>query len=92
MNNPIPVLIREPKHEDENAFIAAMQLSQSLHYPWINAPQTSQEVKSYIQRLQKENQKSFLVCDKKDNIAGVNISKIARGLFQNAYFGFLYSG
>jgi [ribosomal protein S5]-alanine N-acetyltransferase len=89
MNNPITVLICEPNSEDENSFIAAMQRSQSLHYPWIKAPQTPQEFNSYIQRFQQENQKSFLVCDKEDNIAGVfNISEIVRGFFQNAYLGF----
>jgi GrpB-like predicted nucleotidyltransferase (UPF0157 family)/RimJ/RimL family protein N-acetyltransferase len=91
------IIIREPKIEDKAAFISAMQHSQSLHYPWVNAPATPQEFDEYFQRYQQANQKSFLVCDGSGSIVGVfNISEIVRGLFQNAYLGFYvvtdYSG
>lgn len=83
------IVIREPNIEDKAAFLAAMQCSQSLHHPWVKAPLTSQEFDEYFQRYQQSNQKSFLVCQGND-IAGVfNISEIVRGLFQNAYLGFM---
>lgn len=83
------VIIREPKIEDKEAFISAMQRSQSLHHPWVKAPATPQEFDEYFQRYQQPNQKNFLVCDEAENIVGVfNISEIVRGLFQNAYLGF----
>jgi GrpB-like predicted nucleotidyltransferase (UPF0157 family)/RimJ/RimL family protein N-acetyltransferase len=83
------IIIRQPKLDDKNAFIEAMQRSQSLHHPWSKAPQTSQEFDDYFQRSQQPNQKSFLVCDLSGNIVGVfNISEIVRGSFQNAYLGF----
>ena len=83
------VTIREIKPEDKNAFITAMQRSQSLHHPWVKAPLTCQEFTEYFQRSQQLNQKSFFVCDENNNIAGVfNLSEIVRGLFQNAYLGF----
>ncbi|HSW75893.1 MAG TPA: hypothetical protein VLG50_02535 [Candidatus Saccharimonadales bacterium] len=76
------VSIREPKLDDKENFLAAMQRSQALHYPWVKAPLTSQEFDEYFQRFQQPNQKSFLVCDQSDNIVGVfNVSEIVRGLF-----------
>ena len=83
------VVIREPKIEDKEKFIAAMQRSKLLHHPWINAPTTDQEFDNYLQRYQQPNQKSFLVCDAAGNITGVfNISEMVHGLFQNAFLGF----
>jgi GrpB-like predicted nucleotidyltransferase (UPF0157 family)/RimJ/RimL family protein N-acetyltransferase len=83
------VFVREPKIEDKEAFISAMQHSQSLHHPWVKPPTTSQEFDEYFQRYQQTNQKSFLVCNEAGNIVGVfNVSEIVRGLFQNAYLGF----
>lgn len=82
------IFIREPKRDDKNDFVAAMQRSQALHHPWVKAPLTRQEFDEYFQRYQQANQKSFLVCQS-NNIVGVfNISEIVRGLFQNAYLGF----
>src|SRR5438045_1641900 len=83
------IIIREPITEDKEAFIAAMQNSRALHYPWIEAPITPEKFKEYIQRYKQANQKSFLICDQGNNIIGVfNINEIVRGLFQNAYLGF----
>ena len=83
------VIIRELNIDDKDAFILAMQHSQSLHHPWVKAPTTVQEFDEYFVRSQQANQKSFLVCDLSDNIAGVfNVSEIVRGQFQNAYLGF----
>lgn len=84
------VYIREVAYNDKEAFIAAVQRSKDLHYPWVKAPSTSEEFDEYFTRFQQINQKSFLVCDGSGNIAGVfNISEIVRGPFQNAYLGFL---
>ncbi|MCE3237978.1 MAG: Ribosomal-protein-S5p-alanine acetyltransferase [Gammaproteobacteria bacterium] len=83
------IIIRELKIEDKEAFISAMQRSQSLHHPWVKAPATPQEFNEYFQHYQQPNQKSFLICNEKGNIVGVyNISEIVHGLFQNAYLGF----
>lgn len=83
------IIIREPILADADAFIAAMQRSYSLHYPWVNPPKTPQEFSDYFHRFQQPNQKSFLVCDHSGDIAGVfNISEIVHGLFHNAYLGF----
>lgn len=83
------VFIRELKIGDKEAFISAMQISKSLHDSWVNPPTTADAFDEYFQRYQQSNQKSFLVCDEKQNIVGVfNISEIVRGHFQSAYLGF----
>lgn len=83
------IIIREPQLEDEALFLAAMQRSVDAHYPWVKAPMTSFEFQKYIQCYQQDNQKSYLVCDNKNNIKGVfNINEIIHGLFQSAYLGF----
>ena len=81
--------IREPRAEDEDSFLIAMHNSQMLHQPWVSSPQTPQDFKNYIQRVQQSNQKSFFILNQTGNIAGVfNISEIVRGFFQSAYLGF----
>ena len=94
MNNTI---IRELNLEDKEAFLKAMQHSQSLHHPWVTPPLTSHEFDDYWQRFQQPNQKSYLACDDLGQIVGVfNISEMVRGAFQNAFIGFYgvkdYSG
>ncbi len=85
----LPLLIREPILEDKDAFLQAMAHSQSLHYPWVQAPQTPQEFDDYWHRIQQPNQKGFLICDASNHIVGIfNVSEIVRGVFQNAYLGF----
>lgn len=83
------IIIREPKIEDKESFLQAMQDSQSLHHPWVKPPSTLKEYKDYLLRAQQPNQKSFLVCTQSNDILGVfNISEIVQGFFQNAYLGF----
>lgn len=83
------IIIREPKIEDKESFLRAMQHSQSLHHPWVKSPLTSKEYEDYLLRAQQPNQKSFLVCNQANEILGVfNISEIVHGFFQNAYLGF----
>lgn len=82
------IIIREPSLSDEHEFLSVMQKSKSLHYPWVQAPQTKQEFEAYIQRSELSTHKCYLVICK-DKIVGVyNISEIVRGFFQNAYLGF----
>jgi RimJ/RimL family protein N-acetyltransferase len=86
------IKIREPKSEDQAAFITAMQKSEKLHFSWVNAPKTPEEFQSYLERYQNHQdsrQKSFLVIEETGNIAGVfNLNEIVRGFFQSAYLGF----
>jgi RimJ/RimL family protein N-acetyltransferase len=84
-----PIKIREPQLEDQSAFIAAMKNSESLHFPWVNAPNTPEAFESYLARSQDPRHKSFLVLSEEGDIAGVfNLNEIVRGAFQSAYLGF----
>lgn len=65
------VIIREPTIDDKSAFIDAMQRSQPLHAPWVQAPITDEEFKEYFDHFKQPNQKSFLVCTPNGTIAGV---------------------
>jgi ribosomal-protein-alanine N-acetyltransferase len=83
------LIIREPRLEDEIAFIEAIRRSSKLHYPWVNPPQTPEEFHSYLNRYQLYNQKSFLLLNNSNEIIGVfNINEIVFGVFQSAYLGF----
>lgn len=86
------LILREPRLEDETAFLAMTQQSQVFHHPWVKAPLTHNEFVEYIQRYQQANQKSFLVCSPENSLVGVfNINEIVYGCFQSAYLGFYVS-
>lgn len=85
----VTVYIRELCLMDEENFLAAMQRSTDLHFPWIKAPLTAQEFKSFFERFQQTNHRCFLAFDATENLIGVfNLSEIVRGAFQSAYLGF----
>lgn len=88
--NPMKnIIIREPKIEDKENFLQALQHSQLLHEPWVKPPLTIKEYDDYLLRAQQPNQKSFLLCNQSNDILGVfNISEIVYGFFQNAFLGF----
>jgi hypothetical protein len=65
------IIIREPKIEDKESFLQAMQHSQSLHHSWVNPPLISKEYDDYLLRAQQPNQQSFLVCNQVNDILGV---------------------
>ena len=44
-------IIREPTLDDKNAFLAAMQRSQSLHHPWVKPPLTVKLYAAYFKAL-----------------------------------------
>ncbi len=79
----LSVTIRPPQAADKTEFLAAIQRSKALHFPWVKAPLTPAEFDQYYQRYQQENQKSYLVCRTSGEIAGVfNINEIVRGSFK----------
>lgn len=83
------IFIREPRKEDKQLFIQAMNKSISFLEPWVKVPLSNDEFDEYIKRYQQPNQKSYLVCDSSGHLAGVfNISEIIYGAFQSAYLGF----
>lgn len=83
--------LREPKLEDENAFLTMTKQSLQLHQPWVKAPLSHSDFIDFIQRYHQPNHKSFLLCSS-SNILGVfNVSEIVHGSFQSAFLGFYAS-
>ncbi|MFI4937783.1 MAG: GNAT family N-acetyltransferase [Candidatus Berkiellales bacterium] len=83
------VTIREPRIEDQTAFLAMTQASRELHYPWVKPPLNHEEFIAYLQRYQQSTHKSYVVLDEQEDIVGVyNISEMVHGCFQSAYLGF----
>ena len=89
------VLIRQLTLADMREFLGAVKRSKSLHRPWVAAPDTPAKFKAYLKRMQPPANYAFVICRERDRaIAGVvNVSSIARGLFQSAYLGYyVFSG
>ena len=53
--------IQPPRAADEKAFLAAMNASVGLHYPWVSAPRDHTAWLRYMQRLERDNEAGFLV-------------------------------
>lgn len=86
------ITLRELCANDELNFIKTMEKSQSFHFPFVNAPKTSEEFKVYLQKSQQIDHKAYLATNEKDEIIGVfNLSAIIGGFFQSAYLGYYAS-
>ena len=87
------VYLRPVKRKDRNEFIAAMQISASLHDPWIAPPASRETFNSYLRRVERDDHIGLLVVHKaSDAIAGCfNINNIIRGSFLSATLGYYVS-
>ena len=85
--------IRKIRRSDEKEFVALMQRSEALHYPWISPPTSPNLFKLYLQRLATPDHEGFAICRSKDSrITGVvNINNIVQGSFLSASLGY-YAG
>ncbi len=84
--------IHVPEAADEEAFLAAMQDSVGLHYPWVSAPKDHAGWLRYMDRLKRVNEAGFLVKNLHDGeICGVvNLNLITYEALCSAhvsYFG-----
>jgi ribosomal-protein-alanine N-acetyltransferase len=84
--------IHVPEAADEPAFLAAMQDSVGLHYPWVSAPKDHAGWARYMKRLKRVNEAGFLVKNLIDgDICGVvNLNLITYEALCSAhvsYFG-----
>ena len=84
------VVIRPPTADDEDAFLAAMRASRSVHRPWLYMPETPDAYKTYIARVDDPRAAPFLACRKEDGaiVGFLNLSEIVRGAFKNAFLGY----
>jgi ribosomal-protein-alanine N-acetyltransferase len=84
-------MIRHPKAEDAQAFIAAVKRSGDVHGPWINRKAlTAKEFSTYLERYKSDRHCGFFVIEKKSGaIVGViNVNDIIRGALQSASLGY----
>lgn len=83
------ILLQEPRVEDEALFIATMDKSKKFHFPFIVAPKTCEEFKSYLEKSKNESEKYLIAWDDGRHIIGVfNISSIVQGVFKSAFLGY----
>lgn len=92
------VLIRKPVAEDWQELLSLHQKSQALHFPWVAAPLTEEQCKTYIDRCHNDDFEGLLICQEIFNsvslkveckIVGIaNFSQIFYRAFKNAYLGY----
>lgn len=74
---------------DEEAFIAAVRASRSLHHPWIDLADTHERFASVLEKLRRDDQQAYLVRHGCGGLVGyVSVGNIVRGAFQSAYLGY----
>jgi len=84
------VFIRPGDLADEEAFLAAVEQSRSLHHPWVQPPNTPGAFREYISKRDAPRGAAFFVwLGKPERLAGVvNLDEIVRGCFHSAYLGY----
>lgn len=85
-----PIYLRHVTLADQREFLASVRASRALHRPWVYAPSTPQQFRAYIGRMQKAENRGFLVCARGTRalVGVINISNIVLGLFRSAYLGY----
>jgi ribosomal-protein-alanine N-acetyltransferase len=84
------VWLRKLRSEDQEAFLAMVAASRSLHHPWISPPADDAGFRALVARGGAAGFVSLVGWRTGDNtlVAVVNLSEIVRGSFQNCYCGF----
>ena len=60
------IYLRAPEPEDERAFLAAVRRSRGLHHPWLKAPGTPREFRTWQALAALPTHHPFLVCRRDD--------------------------
>src|ERR1019366_1746277 len=84
------VWLRKLRSEDEDAFLAMVAASRSLHHPWTSPPADIDRFRALVARGAHDDLVSLVGWRAADNtlVAVVHLSQIVRGLFQSCYCGF----
>ena len=84
------MVLRTPTAADQNAFIAAMRQSRSVHRPWVYMPETPERYLAYLARVQDPRYAPFIACRLQDGaiVGFLNLSEIVRGAFKSAFLGY----
>lgn len=89
-HGPQRVFLRRVAPEDEHEFTELARVSRDLHRPWIFAPTTAAEFRTYLDRFDGVAALGYVVCLRDSGvIAGlVNISNIMRGPYLRGTLGY----
>jgi ribosomal-protein-alanine N-acetyltransferase len=84
------VLIRHPREEDAEEFIALARSSRRFHAGWIAPAFSPEQFAAYLRRSQADHFEALLVARREDPVllGAINLSEIVRGNFQSAYLGY----
>lgn len=84
------VNLRPPQEGDREAFVAALEASQTLHDPWLDPPDPPAWFDRLVARNGSMTDRSFLVVRLHDEVlVGVyNLSQIVYGPLCSAYLGY----
>jgi len=82
--------IQPPEADDEEDFLAAMQRSVGLHYPWVSAPKTHAAWQRYMKRLERDTEAGYLVKRIHDGVlcGVVNLNVITYEALCSAYVSY----
>ena len=71
-------------------FLALVKKSQSLHHPWVTAPDTPTKYRTYLKRMEPPSNYAFVVCRKHDRavVGVINLTNVVRGLFRSGYLSY----
>lgn len=84
------VTLRTPTPQDEKEFIALNRMSARFHAGLVSPPKTAAQFADYLERMQSETVRGFLICDRADKtiVGAITLSQIFHGNFQSAYLGY----
>ena len=90
LNNGPRVWLQAPAMEHGREFIRVMRESRALHHPWVSAPSDPKAWRSYIDRLQRDEEAGFLIRRHVGNeICGVvNLNIITYDALCSAYLSY----
>lgn len=83
------VVLRRPRPEDIDEFLAAVQRSKALHGRWVEPPATREAYDHLLRIGRRPNVELHMVWTHDRELVGVfNISEIVRGPLQSGYLGY----
>jgi len=84
------LVIRAPRANDQQDFLAAVYRSRRLHRRWTYPPSSPKLFRADVARSSQDTHKGFLAFLRStgDLVGVVNVSEIVRGSFRSAYLGY----
>jgi len=85
-----PVVLRSPDLADQSEFIQRALASRGLHRPWVMAPSTPEQFKTYVARMQEPVNHGFLVCEAGCGaiVGAIHLTHVVLGPFRSGYLGY----